>query len=70
VARTTEDPRRHYLGVRLTDSEQHALKLLAQQRGQLSLSDALRALIPKLLLKPSDAPAAVTTGRAAVRRRR
>jgi hypothetical protein len=60
VARTTEDPRRHFVGVRLTDAEHQVLALLAKQRGDRYLSEALRSLIPRLRLIPAkDAPAEV-----------
>ena len=49
MARTTDDPREHFVGVRLTDAEHRALALLAKQRGDRYLSDALRSLIATLL---------------------
>jgi hypothetical protein len=48
MARTTKDPRKHLVAVRLTDAERDALKYLAKHRGDRYLSDALRSLIPVL----------------------
>ena len=63
MARTSKDPRRHYVPVRLTDSEKQALELLQSREGHRSLSDALRSLIPRLVLEPTGAPATVRAQR-------
>jgi hypothetical protein len=59
MVRTSQDPRAHFIGVRLTDSEYEALKILARERGDRYLSDTLRSLIPRLRLEPTGAPAEV-----------
>jgi hypothetical protein len=59
MVRTTKEPRGHFIGVRLTDREYEALKILARERGDRYLSDTLRSLIPRLRLEPTGAPAEV-----------
>lgn len=49
MPRTTQNPRTRIVCVRLTAGEVAVLDLLAKQ-GKVSLSDALRSLIPRLLV--------------------
>jgi hypothetical protein len=71
MVRTSKEPRGHFIGVRLTDREYEALKILAHERGDRYLSDTLRSLIPRLRLEPTGAPAEVpSTPPKATKRRR
>ena len=59
MARTTETPRVKRVIIRLTIEEYQALEQLQRERGLRTLSDALRACLPRLRIEPSDAPAEV-----------
>jgi hypothetical protein len=60
VPRTTQDPRLHFVGVRLTENEHRRLRAYATLKG-LSLSDALRRLIPREILEEPEEPEKVET---------
>lgn len=46
LGRPTDDPRKHFVAVRLTDAELEALQRVRRSGEFAYLSDALRSLIP------------------------